>query len=234
MCLQYTLSLLFSIRRKRRLKDLQVLVVILCIRPTGWFQGGVLQAEAWEVWRPLMRTKGGSCSHLQSGSWQAASECPGLANRGDPLDVGAIRHTVAFFIRCKIWNIYTKHVESINNVNWALDLLIFRCLNKATLKSGRCVYKTAFKKDLNSASLSPFVVKSLNSPGNNIIKSLYLEGKVLQKLFLFLTGLASWNCVRVGATTERMGKYWCFLDCTCSICTSIFGSTERAEIARWA
>lgn len=33
---------------------------------------------------------------------QAASKCRGLANCGDPLDVGAIRHTVAFFIRCKI------------------------------------------------------------------------------------------------------------------------------------
>lgn len=67
----------------------------------------------------------------------------------------------------------------MNNVNWALDLLMFRCLNKATLKSRRSVYKTAFKKDVNSASLSPFIMKSLNSTGNNIIKSLYLEDEVL-------------------------------------------------------
>lgn len=40
--------------------DLQVLVVILCIRTTGWLQGGVLQAEAREVWRPPVRTKGGT------------------------------------------------------------------------------------------------------------------------------------------------------------------------------
>lgn len=46
VCLPNTLSLLFSVRRKRRLKDLQVLVVILCIRRTGWLQCGVLQAEA--------------------------------------------------------------------------------------------------------------------------------------------------------------------------------------------
>lgn len=56
---------------------------------------------------------------------------------------------------------------------------MFRCLNKATLKSRRYVYKTTSKKDVNSASLSPFIMKSLNSPGNNIIKSLYLESKVL-------------------------------------------------------
>lgn len=140
-----------------------------------------------------------------SGSWQAASECPGLANHGDPLDVGAIRHAVAFFIRCKIWNIYTKHAETMNNVNWALDLLMFRCLNKATLKSRRSVYKTAFKKDVNSASLSPFIMKSLNSPGNNIIKSPYLEGKVLQK-FLFLPGLVSWSYVELGQLLKGWGN----------------------------
>jgi len=67
----------------------------------------------------------------------------------------------------------------MNNVNWALDLWMFRCLNKDTLKSGRSVYKTAFKKDVNSASLSPFIMKILSSLGNNIIKSLYLAGKVL-------------------------------------------------------
>lgn len=39
--------------------DLQVLVTILCIRPTGWLQGAVLQAEAREVWRPPVCTKGG-------------------------------------------------------------------------------------------------------------------------------------------------------------------------------
>lgn len=37
----------------------------------------------------------------------------------------------------------------MNNVNWALDLLMFRCLNKAVLKSRKSVYKTAFKEDVN-------------------------------------------------------------------------------------
>lgn len=54
---------------------------------------------------------------------------------------------------------------------------MFRCLNKAVLKSRRSVYKPAFKKDVNSASLSPFIMRSLNSPGNNIIES--LGGRVL-------------------------------------------------------
>lgn len=67
----------------------------------------------------------------------------------------------------------------MNNVNWALDLSMFRCLNKATLKSRRSVYKTAFKKDVNFASLSPFIIRSLNRPGKNIIESLYLGGRVL-------------------------------------------------------
>lgn len=179
MCLWYTRGLFFPIRRKRRLKDLQVLVVTLCIRPAGWPQGAVLQAGAWQLWGRPMCTKGRSCSLLQTDSWQAPRGCPSLVNCGDPLDAGAIRHAVAFFIRCKIWNIYTNHAENTNDVNWALDLLMFRCLNKATLKSRRYVYKTTSKKDVNSASLSPFIMKSLNSPGNNIIKSLYLESKVL-------------------------------------------------------
>lgn len=49
---------------------------------------------------------------------------------------------------------HTKYAETMDNVKRALDLLMFRRLNKATLKSRKSVYKTAFKEDANSASLS--------------------------------------------------------------------------------
>lgn len=42
--------------------------------------------------------------------------------------------------------IYTKYAETMNNVNWTLDLLMFRCLNKATLKSGDLFIKLLLRK----------------------------------------------------------------------------------------
>lgn len=137
----------FSIRRKRRHLDLQVLVVTFCIRPTGWLQGAVLQAGGWEVWKPPMCIKG----EATSSSRVITDNLPATAlayhlDCGDPVDIGAIRHSVALFIRCKIWNIYTKYAETMNNVNWTLDLLMFRCLNKATLKSGDLFIKLLLRK----------------------------------------------------------------------------------------
>lgn len=96
-------SALFHQKEEERLVDLQAPVAILCIEPVGRLRGGVLQAEAQSVQEASRVYERGK---LQPSPRAVPGKGPAralaLANPGDPLDVGAVGHAMAFFIRCKI------------------------------------------------------------------------------------------------------------------------------------